>query len=329
MTTEETFDPTLEGDEASDWEQRFETQINTFFDEAIARVPGFVDRHLKSFRKVMGRAVSPRTGIADILIGVRNMASGVSESVGGPKFETTTYTHDKLMESFEREVVSPGELETLLARLFQEFENEKWAQVAEVVEEDYQRTKDDVYAFRERLEDLMETEISHDPLLAQAIRAGVKVGVPATLGYVLVGRFSLGDAAGDLYKKNLKFYHRMLMRMGGEDVPGWVSAAGWAGGLLGSLAMGGLMEYTLNNLRDIKGQYIRQLNTARYALLYGEDPETPEGRGIIHIVRGLERQFARLPEATSRLLEESESGLGFDLDSEAAEEEPEPQTEGN
>lgn len=299
----ESYDPTVETDDPSDWEERFEAQINSFFDEAIARIPGFVDRNLTSFKRVMSRAVSPKTGIADILIGVRNMASGVSSSVGGPKFDTTTYTHDKLMDSFEREVVSPGELETLLGRLFQEFENEQWSKVADAVAEDYKKSRDDVIAFRGRLEKLMEREISHDPLLAQAIRAGVKVGVPATLGYVLVGKFSLGDAAGDLYKKNLRFYHRILMRMGGTEVPGWVSAAGWAGGLLGSLAFGGLMEYTLNNLRDVKGQYIRQLNTTRYVLLYGEDPDTVEGRGILHIVRGLERQFERMPEATSRLIE--------------------------
>lgn len=310
----ESYDPTAETEDPSDWEERFEAQINSFFDEAIARIPGFVDRNLTSFRRVMGRAVSPKTGIADILIGVRNVASGLSSTVGGPKFETTTYTHDKLMDSFEREVVSPGELETLLGRLFQEFENEQWSRVASTVESDYAKSRDDVIAFRHRLSELMEREISHDPLLAQAIRAGVKVGVPATLGYVLVGRFSLGDAAGDLYKKNLNFYHRVLMRMGGTEVPGWVSAAGWAGGLLGSLAFGGLMEYTLNNLRDVKGQYIRQLNTTRYVLLYGEDPDTAEGRGILHIVRGLERQFERMPEATSRML---------DVSDEVAEESPE------
>lgn len=309
----ESYDPTAETDDPSDWEERFEAQLNTFFDEAIARIPGFVDRNLTSFKRVMGRAVSPKTGIADILIGVRNIASGVSTTVGGPKFDTTTYTHDKLMESFEREVVSPGELETLLGRLFQEFEDEQWSRVADTVEEEYAQSREDVIAFRGRLHDLMEREISHDPLLAQAIRAGVKVGVPATLGYVLVGRFSLGDAAGDLYKKNLTFYHRILMRMGGTEIPGWVSAAGWAGGLLGSLAFGGLMEYTLNNMRDVKGQYIRQLNTTRYVLLYGEDPDTAAGRGILHIVRGLERQFDRLPETTARLIEDSDVELDLSL----------------
>ena len=303
------FDPTLETGDASDWEERFEAQINTFFDEAIARVPGFVDRNLTNFRRVMGRAVSPKTGVLDVLIGVRNMASGLSKQVGGPGFDTTTYTHDKLMESFEREVVSTTELNALMGRLFEEFENEQWTTVAATVESDYAQTREDVEDFRGRLADLMEREISHDPLLAQAIRAGVKVGVPATLGYVLVGRFSLGDAASDLYKKNLNFYHRLLHRMGGSEIPGWVSAAGWAGGILGSLAVGGLMEYTLNNMRDVKGQYIRQLNTTRYVLLYGEDPDTPEGRGILHIVRGLERQFERIPEATSRLIEESEAEL--------------------
>ena len=42
---------TREGEKASLWEERFEAQVNTFFDEAIGRVPGFVDRHLKSFKK--------------------------------------------------------------------------------------------------------------------------------------------------------------------------------------------------------------------------------------------------------------------------------------
>src|SRR5690606_16441370 len=68
----ESYDPTAETDDPSDWEERFEAQLNTFFDEAIARIPGFVDRNLTSFKRVMSRAVSPKTGIADILIGVRN-----------------------------------------------------------------------------------------------------------------------------------------------------------------------------------------------------------------------------------------------------------------
>lgn len=305
----EGYDPTLETEDPSDWEQRFERQISTFFDEAIARIPSFVDRNLTSFRKVMGRAMSPRTGVVDILIGVRNMASGVSSAVGGPSFETTTYTHDALRGAFEREVVSPGELEALLGRLFQEFEEEQWAQVASTVESDFERSREEVLAFRARLGELMEREITHDPLLAQAVRAGVKVGVPATLGYVLVGKFGLGDAATDLYKKNLNFYHRVLMRMGGNEIPGWVSAAGWAGGLIGSLAFGGLMEYTLNNMRDVKGQYIRKLNTTRAVLLWGADPDSPDGRGILHIVRGLERQFEKLPEATSRLIAEAEHAV--------------------
>ena len=301
-----TFDPTAETENPSVWEERFETQINTFFDEAIGRIPGFVDRHLKSFRRVMGRSVSPRTGVADVLVGVRNLASGLSRAAGGPSFETTSYTHDHLMKAFEREVVSPAELEALLGRLFQEFEDEMWKRVARDVAENYERTREEVLEFRGRLNRIMEREISHDPLLAQAIRAGVKVGVPATLGFVLVGRFSLGDAADNLYKKNLTFYNRMLDRLGRYDAPGWVGAVGWGAGLVGSLAVGGLMEFTLNNLRDIKGQYIRQLNTARYVLLYGENPDLPEGRGLLHIVRGLERQFDRLGAHTARLIEESE-----------------------
>lgn len=298
---------TTEGSEASAWEERFEAEINTFFDEAIARVPGFVDRNLRSFRKVMGRSLSPRTGVADILVGLRNMASGLSTAAGGPGFETTTYTHDALTKAFEREVVSPKELETLLGRLFQEFEEGMWGQVADRVEAETSRDRQEVEGFRTRLETIMEREIAHDPLLAQAIRSGVKIGVPATLGYVLFGRFDIGDAAGDLYKKNLNFYNRLLIRIGKYDVPGWVGAVGWAGGVIGSLAVGGLMEYTVNSLRDIKGQYIRQLNTARYVLLYGEDPDTPEGRGLLHVVRGFERQFDRIGDATPRLIEESEA----------------------
>ena len=285
-----------EGAEASPWEQRFETQINTFFDEAISRVPAFVDRHLKSFRKVMARSVSPRTGVGDILVGLRNVASGVSKSLGGPDFDTTSYTHDALTKAFEREVVSPEELETLLTRLFAEFEDDMWKHVAEKAGEQHDFEHDQIDRFRARLQSTMEEEIGHDPLLAQAIRSGVKIGVPATLGYVLFGRFSLGDAAGEIYKRNLNLYHRTLLKLGRFKVPGWIGAVGWAGGILGTLAVGGLMEYTLNSVRDVKGQYIRQLNTARYVLLYGEDPDDPEGRGLLHIVRGLERRFERVPE---------------------------------
>ncbi len=298
-----------EGELPTVWEERFETQINTFFDEAIARVPNFVERNLKSLRKVMGRNLSPKTGIGDILVGVRNLASGVSKTVGGPEFSTTTYTHDKLTEAFEREVVSSEELQTLLNRLFTEFEDAMWEKAAEDLPEI--ENADDLAMARERLDDLMEREIAHDPLLAQAIRAGVKLGVPATLGYVLFGRMgsgpTFGDAANTIYKKNLDLYHRVLMRIGRTDVPNWVGAVGWAGGILGTLAIGGLMEYTLNSVRDIKGQYIRQLNSARYILLYGEDPSEPEGRGILHIVRGFERQFDRVPQLTSKLLEPSEA----------------------
>ena len=83
-----------------------------------------------------------------------------------------------------------------------------------------------------------------------------------------------------------------------------MGALGWAGGVVGTLALGGVMEYTLNSVRDVKGQYIRQLNTARYVLLYGEDPDDAEGRGILHIVRGFERQFDRVPQLTAQILEE-------------------------
>lgn len=297
-----------EGEAPTIWEERFETQINTFFDEAIARVPNFVERNLKSLRKVMGRNLSPKTGVGDILVGMRNVASGVSKTVGGPDFSTTTYTHDKLTEAFEREVVSSEELQTLLNRLFTEFEDAMWEKAAEDLPEI--ENADDLQKARGRLDDLMEREIAHDPLLAQAIRAGVKLGVPATLGYVLFGRMgsgpTFGDAANTIYKKNLDLYHRVLMRIGRTDVPNWVGAVGWAGGILGTLAIGGLMEYTLNSVRDIKGQYIRQLNSARYVLLYGEDPSEPEGRGLLHIVRGFERQFDGVPQI-SKLLEPSKA----------------------
>jgi hypothetical protein len=73
---------------------------------------------------------------------------------------------------------------------------------------------------------------------------------------------------------------------------------------VGTLALGGLMEYTLNSFRDIKGRYIRQLNTARYVLLYGEDPDDPAGRGILHVVRGLERYFEKnIPQLTHDALD--------------------------
>ncbi len=130
---EQVFNPELdtrEGEEPSLWEERFEAQINTFFDEAIARVPGFVDRHLRSFRRVMTRSVAPRTGVGDIAIGVRNLLAGVSRTVGGPDFSTTTFTHDVLTDAFEREVVSPAELESLLGRLFSEFEDDQWQRLA-------------------------------------------------------------------------------------------------------------------------------------------------------------------------------------------------------
>lgn len=278
---------TREGALPSLWEERFEAQINTFFDEAIARVPGFVDRHLRSFRRVMGRSMAPRTGLGDVVVGARNLLSGVSRAAGGPDFSTTTYTHDVLTEAFEREVVSSEELESLLGRLFSEFEDEQWARVAGA-----HLTPGEV---RARLVSMMEGEIAHDPLLAQAIRSGIKAGLPATLGYVLFGKLSFGgvgaEAAARLYEQRLSFYERLLHRLGRFELPSWLGAVGWAGGVVGSLAIGGLMEYAVNSVRDIKGAYIRQLNTARYVLLYGDNPEEPGGQGLLHIVRGLERRF--------------------------------------
>jgi hypothetical protein len=301
---------TREGDRASLWEERFETQINTFFDEAIARVPGFVDRNLTSFRKVMGRSLGPRTGVADLFISARNLAAGVSRNLGGPNFATTTYTDDKLGEAFEREVVSSAELESLLKRLFSEFEEEQWTAFREHYaegEEEAGSDDEDGDQLRDHLVEMMEKEIAHDPLLAQAIRSGVRLGIPASLGYVLFGRatFVAGKGATEGYKKHLDFYRRSLIKLGGTEVPGWMGAVGIAGGVIGSLAIGGLMEFAVNNIRDIKGHYIRQINAARYVLLYGEDPDVPEGQGLLHVVRGLERQFERLPSLTSELLNRS------------------------
>ena len=318
-----------EGEEPSAWEEYFEAQINTFFDEAIARVPGFVDRNLKSFRKVMGRNLSPRTGVADLFIGVRNVAATASKVVGGPDFSTSTYTHDRLTESFEREVVSPAELESLLRRLFTEFEDEQWVKLARSAAEEEESAaeseeEEELIAVRDRLVQLMEREIGHDPALAQAIRAGVKFGIPATLGYVLFGKASLWgglgqEAAGKVYETRLDFYHRLLHKLGRFEIPGWVGAVGVAGSLLGTLAVGGLMEFAVNNVRDLKGVYIRQLNAARYNLLYGEDPGTPEGQGLMHVVRGLERQFERLAQVEPRELIEAAEELSEALIDEVAE----------
>ncbi len=298
---------TREGEKASIWEERFETQINTFFDESIERVPSFVERNLKSFRKVMGRSLGPRTGIADLFISARNLAAGVSNSVGGPDFSTTTFTDDELSDAFEREVVSSAELESLLNRLFSEFEQEQWQTFLEE-QSDGDPEREDIEALRGRLVGMMEKEIAHDPLLAQAIRSGVRLGIPATLGYMLFGKatFVAGTGASEGYQKHLDYYRRSVIELGGKEVPGWVGAVGIAGGLLGSLAIGGLMEYAVNNIRDIKGYYIRQINAARYVLLYGENPEVPEGQGLLHVVRGLERQFERLPKLTSELLDKAE-----------------------
>lgn len=296
---------------ASAWEERFETQINTFFDEAIARLPGFVDRHIKSFRKTMARSLGPRTGLGDVFISARNLASGVSKSVGGPDFSTSTFTNDQLTEAFEREVVSSQELDTLTKRLFAEFEEEQWSKIAERSGELHGLENQDITALRERLSQLMENEIAHDPLLAQAIRSGVRLGLPATLGYVLFGKVTFlgggtgSEAASDVYKRHLDFYRRSLLKLGRFEVPGWVGAVGFAGGIVGTLAMGGVLEYAVNSVRDIKGYYIRQINSARYILLYGENPDIPEGQGLLHVVRGLERQFERF----SELAEEDFSGI--------------------
>ncbi len=305
---------TSESDEPSEWEERFENQINAFFDDAIARVPGFVDRHLKSFRKIMTRSMAPKTGLGDVVVSVRNLASSLSSAVGGPDFSRESYTHDELTNAFEREVVSPEELESLLNRLFREFEQGQWEKVAEATRSDEEadsRDRPSADDMRERVEALMEQEIAHDPLLAQVIRSGVKVGLPATLGYVLFGKVTFAggfgsEAASNIYKRRLDLYNRALLRLGKYKVPGWVGAVGWAGGLVGSLAIGGLVEFAVNSIRDVKGSYIRQLNAARYVILYGEDPEKPEGQGIIHLVRGLERQFDRLAEMSEDALEEAE-----------------------
>lgn len=312
---EQVFNPELdtrEGDEPSLWEERFEAQINTFFDEAIARVPGFVDRHLRSFRRVMTRSVAPKTGVGDIAIGVRNLLAGVSRTVGGPDFSTTTFTHDVLTDSFEREVVSPAELESLLGRLFSEFEDDQWQRLARSqanADDESQTEAEAADELRGKLMRHMEREIAHDPLLAQALRSGLKIGLPATLGYVLFGQFTFAgrfgaESAGRLYKKQLNFYHRILMKLGKFEIPSWLGAMGWAGGMVGTLALGGVVEYTLNSVRDIKGAYIRQLNTARYILLYGDNPDDLAGQGLLHVVRGLERQFERV-QGIDHLLESS------------------------
>ena len=320
---------TSEGEEPSEWEKRFENQINTFFDEAIERVPGFVDRHLTSFKRIMGRSVSPKTGLGDIVVGVRNLVSNVSSSLGGPDFSRETYTDEELTRAFEREVVSPEELEGLIRRLFREFERDQWDKIESSNDSEQLRNllhhrltqfgdldEEDLKDYnpgttREHMETVMEREIAHDPLLAQVIRSGVKIGLPATLGYVLFGKVSYAgnfgsQAASQLYRRRLDLYNRALLRLGQYQVPGWVGAVGWAGGLVGTLAIGGLMEFAVNSIRDVKGSYIRQLNAARYVLLYGENPETPEGQGIIHLVRGLERQFDQLPELSDDILDELE-----------------------
>ena len=297
---------TREGETQSMWEERFEAQINTFFDEAIARVPGFVDRHLRSFRRVMGRNLSPKTGVGDVVVGMRNLFAGVSRSVGGPDFSTTTYTHDVLTDAFEREVVSSAELESLLGRLFAEFEDEQIERLFEAMapdpgaqQEGEELVTRDPQQLREQLITSMEKEIAHDPLLAQAIRSGLKIGLPATLGYVLFGKLALtnrlgSESATKVYKRQLNFYHRILTRLEKFEIPNWLGAVGWAGGVVGTLALGGVMEYAINSVRDIKGAYIRQLNTARYILLYGDNPEETSGQGLMHVVRGLERQFERV-----------------------------------
>lgn len=298
---EKTESPT----EPSEWERRFEKEINTFFDEAINRVPGFVDRNLKSFRNVMARSVGPRTGVGDIFVTMRNVVSKASESMGGPDFSTSSYTHDQLTEAFHREVVSPDELESLLERLFREFEEAQWERIKAKVEKQLDQESFDGDELRRNLLDKMEEEIAHDPLLAQTVRSGVKIGIPATLTYLLFGNPDLltriqSNMVFDRDDASLSSYKEMLGKLGQYKVPGWLGALGWAGGVVGSLAVGGLMEYALNSVRDIKGAYIRQLNSARHTLLYGEDPDKPEGRGLIHIVQGLEQQFRALENETAR-----------------------------
>jgi hypothetical protein len=285
-----------EPEQPSKWERRFENEINTFFDESITRVPTFVDRHLKSFRHIMGRSLGPKTGIGDVFVTAKNLASGISSSLGGPDFSSTTYTHDKLTEAFHKEVVSPGELESLIERLFHEFEEEKWNDLEDSLDRNL-----DEDGLREQLVDRMEEAIAHDPLLAQTLRSGVKIGIPATLGYMLFGNPELFSKVQTSVTENLKRsklnnYREMFGRLGEFKVPGWLGALGWAGGVVGSLALGGVMEFALNSVRDIKGAYIRQLNRARHILLYGENPDVPEGRGLIHIVRGLEDKFDELSE---------------------------------
>jgi len=299
---------TSEGDEPSEWEERFETQVNNFFDDAIARVPGFVDRHLKSLRNVMGRSLSPKTGLGDVAISVRNLFSEVSSALGGPDFSRESFTNEELTRAFEREVVSSEELESLLKRLFREFEQDQWTKIEEAAEDlDGVDEPPSADQMRRRIRDLMEQEIAHDPLLAQVIRSGVKIGLPATLGYVLFGKVTFAggfgsEAASQLYKRRLDLYNSALDRLGRYKVPGWVGAIGWAGGLVGSLAVGGLVEFAINSIRDVKGAYIRQLNAARYVILYGDDPDSLEGQGIVHLVRGLERQFDRITEMTEEAL---------------------------
>ncbi len=299
---------TTEEDDPSAWEERFENQINAFFDEAIARVPGFVDRHLKSFRNIMKRSVSPKTGLGDVMVSMGNMLSGLSGAVGGPDFSRDTYTDKELTRAFEREVVSSDELESLINRLFREFEQAQWERLASVHSDLGDHDNEvDTQDIRSRIEAMMQQEIAHDPLLGQVIRSGVKIGLPATLGYVLFGKVNLagldgvdaGEALGKMHREKLDLYNRTLLKIGKYQVPGWVGAVGLAGGLVGSLAVGGLVEFAVNSLRDVKGSYIRQLNSARYVLLYGEDPDDPEGRGIIHLVRGIERQFDRLAALSS------------------------------
>lgn len=308
---------TTEAEVPSEWEQRFETQITNFFNEAQNRIPGFVDRHLTSFKQVMKRSLAPKTGLGDVMVSAQNMLAGVSSALGGPDFSRDTYTHEELTEAFEREVISPDELELLLSRLFREFEEEMWAHVEQQVHQaaDDDPPPVDADILRERILELTEEEIAHDPLLAQVIRSGVRIGLPASLGYVLFGRLTLTadagtEAASQVYEKRLDLYHRALHQLGRFQIPGWMGAVGFAGGLVGTLAVGGLVEYTLNNVRDIKGFYIRQLNAAKHALLYGDDPESPEGQGVLHLVRGLERQFDDLAEMTRK---EVESGDGADL----------------
>lgn len=291
----------------SHWEDRFEKEINQLFDDAIDRLPRFVERHFKSFSRVMGRNLSPRAGIGDLYVGLRNLASAFSEAVGGPEFETTTFTEDQLSRAFEQEVLSPFELEAMLGRLFTAFEDDLWDRF----QEDSVRGTQDALQVRDRFRNMIDEEIAHDPKLAQAIRSGVHLGIPITLGYFLFGRTASGTVDNklgrDIGLQDVTVFQRLFQSFRGKTEPRdddsffqdfTGNALGITGAVLGSLVVGGVLEYAYNSLRDLKGSYIRQINTARYVLLYGTDPSDPDCYGILQIVRAIERRFETLPGLT-------------------------------